>query len=132
MASQYGWAVKSQDVIAAFLQAKELTREVHVQPPKDISTEGRIWKLIKPMHGLDEARYLWYETLKDFLIELGCEQLMNDPAVFYYRTLDLEGMLTVHIDDLFSTGSNTFEEKIRVPLLKRFHFCMDYNCNHYK
>ena len=92
MAAQFGWSVKSQDVTAAFLQAKDLVREIHVQPPKDLKTEGKIWRLIKPMYGLDEASFLWYETLKEFLLGLGCEQLINDPAVFYYRTTQLEGM----------------------------------------
>ena len=122
MAAQFGWTVKSQDVTAAFLQAKDLVRVVHVQPPRDIITEGKIWKLVKPMYGLDEASFLWYETLKEFLLEMGCEQLVNDPAVFFYRTSQLEGMLTTHVDDLFSTGSKLFEQKIREPLLKRFNF----------
>ena len=122
MAAQYGWMVKTQDVTAAFLQAKDLIREVYVQPPRDIQVEGKIWKLIKPMYGLDEASYLWYETLKEYLLNLGCEQLVNDPAVFFYRKSELEGMLTVHVDDLFSTGNANFEEEIRKPLLKRFHF----------
>ena len=76
----------------------------------------------KTMYGLDEASFLWYETLKEFLLQLGCEQLMNDPAVFYYRKSHLEGMITTHVDDLFSAGSHTFEQDIRRPLLQRFNF----------
>ena len=82
MAAQHGWTVKSQDVTAAFLQAKDLIREVYVQPPKEIHKEGIIWKLVKPMYGLDEASFLWYQTLREFLLESGCEQLMNDTTVF--------------------------------------------------
>ena len=74
------------------------------------------------MYGLDEASFLWYETLKEFLLGLGCEQLMNDPAIFYYRTTQLEGMINTHVNDLFSTGSDIFELKIRKPLLKSFTF----------
>ena len=59
---------------------------------------------------------------KEFLLGSGCEQLMNDPAVFFFKTTKLEGMLTTHVDDLFSTGSDLFEEKIRGPMLKRFKF----------
>jgi len=83
MASQH-----SQNVTAAFLQAKDLGREVYVQPPKELHKDGRIWKLIKPMYGLDEASFLWYETLKEYLLELGCEQLMNDPAVFNLELIE--------------------------------------------
>ena len=52
------------------------------------------------------------QTLKEYLIEPGCEQLMNDPAVLFYRTTELKRMLTVHVGDLFSTGSRNFENKI--------------------
>ena len=31
-------------------------------------------------------------------------------------------MLTVHVDDLFSTGNDNFEKEVHKPLLKRFHF----------
>ena len=35
------------DIRAAFLQAKQLDREVFLQPPRDIKREGIIWKLKK-------------------------------------------------------------------------------------
>ena len=47
---------------------------------------------------------------------------MNNLAVFYYRSNELEGRLTTHVDNLFTTGSEKFEEEIRQPLLKRFNF----------
>ena len=43
------------DIRAAFLQAKTLDREVFVRPPKDIEKEGVIWKLLKPLYGIDDA-----------------------------------------------------------------------------
>ena len=48
------------DVRAAFLQAKQLEREVFLKPPKDIKKEKIIWKLKKPLYGLnDVSRRFW-------------------------------------------------------------------------
>ena len=38
------------DIRAAFLQAKQLDREVFLKPPQDIKREGIIWKLKKPLY----------------------------------------------------------------------------------
>ena len=47
--------IVSVDIRAAFLQSKELTREVFVVPPKDVVTEGKLWKLKKPLYGLNDT-----------------------------------------------------------------------------
>ena len=40
---------------AAFLQAKQPDIEVFMHPPKDIKREFYIWKLKKPLYGLNYA-----------------------------------------------------------------------------
>jgi len=53
---QRGWPVNSVDAERAFLQTKELSREVHVIPPKEAKApEGIIWRLLKPVYGLVDA-----------------------------------------------------------------------------
>ena len=48
------------DICAAFLQSKVLDRDVYVEPPSDIKKQGVIWKLRKPLYGLDDAsRKFW-------------------------------------------------------------------------
>ena len=90
------WQVKSQDVASACLQAKKLEREIYVTPPPECGyTEPTLWKLIRPMYGLDEASFLWYETIRDYLEEKGCKRPMSDPAFFYWhKDGKLEGILT--------------------------------------
>ena len=41
------------DIRAAFLQAKQLDRDVFLRPPKDIRKEGMIWKQNKTL--------IWFE-----------------------------------------------------------------------
>ena len=63
----------SMDIRAAFLQAKTLDIEVYMKPPEDIRKQGKIWKLLKPLYGLDDAsRKFWLkvkETLNKIRIE---------------------------------------------------------------
>ena len=52
--------LRSIDIRAAFLQARELDRDVFLMPPKDIRKEGYVWKLKKPLYGLNDAsRKFW-------------------------------------------------------------------------
>ena len=53
IAAQFGWEVITSDVTSAFLQSDKLDREVFVQPPSDIRVPGTLWRLEKPMYGLD-------------------------------------------------------------------------------
>ena len=43
MAANENFELKKIDISAAFLQAKQLDREVFLQPPKDIKRDGYIW-----------------------------------------------------------------------------------------
>lgn len=75
------------------------------------------------MYGLDEASYLWYETIKDFMEERGCKSPMNDPAFFYYIKYGrLQGIATTWVDDIFSCGSEVFQKDIMDPLTEKFKF----------
>ena len=47
VAANFDFEIASVDIRAAFLQSKELKRDVFVVPPKDISKLGVIWKFKK-------------------------------------------------------------------------------------
>ena len=72
---------------------------------------------------MDEASFLWYDTVKGFLENKGCRQPLADPAFFFYQKEGvLQGIATLWVDDIFSTGSDIFEEDIMKPLTERFKF----------
>ena len=57
------------NIRAAFLQAKQLDREVFLQPPKDIKRDGYIWKLKKPLYGLNDAsQKFWLRAKTSYII----------------------------------------------------------------
>ena len=59
--------LRSIDIWAAFLQAKELEREIYMVPPKDVKKESVLWKLKKPFYCLNDAsRKFWLKVKEDF------------------------------------------------------------------
>ena len=55
LSANLGFKLASVDICAAILQNKILHREVYVEHPSDIKKQGIIWKLKKPLYGLDDA-----------------------------------------------------------------------------
>ena len=51
--ADFKWA--SVHIRAAFLQSYVLDCDVFVQPPEDIRKQGIVWRLKKPLYGLDNA-----------------------------------------------------------------------------
>ena len=55
VAANEDFRLRSIYIRGAFLQAKDLDRDVYLMPPKDVRKEGYIWKLKKPLYGLNDA-----------------------------------------------------------------------------
>ena len=67
-----GFKMASVDITGAFLQSEKIDREIFVRPPPDIrkSNPGIIWKLNKPLYGLDDAcRRFYLKVLKIFNLQ---------------------------------------------------------------
>ena len=88
LAANQNFKVVSMDIRAAFLQAKTLDREVFVRPPNDIKKEGVIWKLLKPLYGLDGASRKFYLKVKETLKELRLKTLPGDDAFYYEQEVE--------------------------------------------
>ena len=97
-----------------------MDREVFLQPPKDIKREGYIWKLKKPLYGLNDAlRKFWFRVKKIFK-EIGLRKLDGDEAVYYMinEKGDLEGMVSTHVDDFDLAGKTKFVDKVTEEISK--------------
>ena len=55
LSANYHFKIASVDIRAAFLQSKVLDKEVYVEPLSEIKKQGIVWKLNKPLYGLDDA-----------------------------------------------------------------------------
>ena len=67
VAANEDFELRKIDIRAAFLQAKQLEREVFLKPPKDIKKEKIIWKLKKPLYGLNDASRKFWLRVKSIL-----------------------------------------------------------------
>ena len=125
VAAKNGWKIQTADIKCAFLQGKELDRDVFVRPPKERRIPGVIWKMLKRTYGFTDASRGFYLELSKALKDLGCIQSTLDPAVFPYfgKGKTLEGVTLTHVDDLLhGSGTDIFYENVMKPLKEIFKF----------
>ena len=117
--------IKTTDIKSAFLQSDDLSREVYIEPPKEVKEVGKIWKLVKPLYGLNDASLQFYNSVKSELIKLGMKQSKIDPALFFFKQVrngeeHLDGSIALHVDDFLHAGCEEFDEKVMNKLRLRF------------
>lgn len=117
-----GWEIETTDIKSAFLQSRALDRNVYVTPPVEANCpNNKLWKLKRGLYGLSDAAREFYMSLKDELLELGCQMSTMDNTFFYfYHENQLSGVLVSHIDDFLHAGNNQFEDTVMKKLRERF------------
>merc|ERR1712089_64630 len=82
---------------------------------------GVIWKLLKPLYGLDDASRKFCLKVKETLQELGLKTLPGDDA-FYYENIngELMGLNLSHVDDFTIAGDVEFVTRIVKGIQERF------------
>ena len=113
VAANENFNVVSIDIRAAFLQSKQLNRDVYVVPPRDIAKPGTLWKLKKPLYGLNDASRRFWLRLREVFEKENLKTLPGDEA-FYYKNVNgnLLGMIITHVDDFQVAGSDQFIDSI--------------------
>ena len=115
------WDVNSLDIKSAFLQGKDLEREIYVKPPKEANAEGKLWKLSRCVYGIDDSSRYWYFRLKEELIKLGCKCSKLDPAVFtLHQSSELQGILIIHVDDILWSGNEILKLQVIEDIRRTF------------
>ena len=71
------------DIRATFLQSRSLDRDVFMLPPPDIRKQGIIWRLKKPLYGLDDASRKFWLRVKEVLKGIGLKVMEGDEAFYY-------------------------------------------------
>ena len=128
LCASFNWKIESLDITAAFLQSENIDRTVYIRPPKDIKKKGVVWKLTKPMYGLGDSARLWYLTLKQHLLSLGCKMSKLDQTVFrFYENGKLSGVLVTHVDDLLYAGDTKFHQTVIKSIMNRFKISRQYS-----
>ena len=79
-----GWEINSPDIKSAFLQGKEISRDLFVKPLKEAKTD-KLWKLLKTVYGLNDVSRTWYLRVRDeFIISGACVSKYNE-VIFYWH-----------------------------------------------
>ena len=90
----------SVDIRAAFLQSRTLDRDVFMLPPPNIRKPGIIWRLKKPLYGLDDTSQKFWLQVKEVLKEIGLKVMEGDEAFYYlHRDGELIGAVITHVDN---------------------------------
>ena len=107
------WAI---DIKGAYLQSNKLDRDIFIRPPPDIrKVEGEdiVWKLNKPMYGLDDSGRKFYLKVKEILTGLEFDEMYEDNAFFYLnKNGNLLAMISSHVDDFKIAASEEFGNQI--------------------
>ena len=97
------WELHSIDVKGAFLQGKEIERQVIVRPPREAETDN-LWVLIKCAYGLADAPRSWYLKIRETLIKLGATPSKLDNGIFLFIETELYGVVVLYVDDIMWSG----------------------------
>ena len=109
------WTIHSMDVKGAFLQGKELDRQVVIRPPREAAT-SKIWMLKKCAYGLADAPRRWYLRIREELINAGATPSRFDNGIFtFMQSGALQGIAILHVDDVMWAGN----EAIIMPSITR-------------
>ncbi|GAB1599883.1 hypothetical protein Ahia01_000265800 [Argonauta hians] len=110
IAASEKWKMKSLDIKSAFLQGKNIERDVYLIPPAEVSNGKVLWKLNKVIYGLSDASRMWYLKVKEVLESLGMKMSIYDEALFYFKVSGkLCGLIAIHVDDFLHVGNCEFE-----------------------
>ena len=75
------WSLNSIEIKSAFLQRKEIIRQVYLKPPKDFAWEQKVWLLKKTVYGLSDGSKSWYTKVKEELLKLNVKVSKYDPGL---------------------------------------------------
>ena len=107
------WAI---DIKGAYLQSNPIDRDSFVRPPPDIQQtmdDDIVWKLNKPMYGLDDSGRKCYLKIKEILTEVKFEEMNEDNALFYiHQSSHLVAMISCHVDNFKIVSSEEYSPKI--------------------
>ena len=122
------WKINSIDIKAAFLQGKQINRDVFLRPPKESQCNGKLWKLKKVVYGLSDASRVWYLRVVEELKILQVEASKFDKAFFIWKSDGkVEGLMVVHVDNFLWAGSESFFSYVIKPLKSIFKISKEFD-----
>ena len=124
MVASQGWSLVNFDVSTAFLQGKGDGRKLGIKAPEEIREALKMGpkdqcQLEGGAYGRIDAPFLWFQTFKGTLEELGFVQSPFDACTFALVTPTkddkphVRGVLGIHVDDGIGGGDAYFTAAIQ-------------------
>ena len=90
-----------------------------ILPPPDLQKPGIIWRLKKPLYGLDDASRKFWLRVKEVLREIGLKVMEGDEAFYYlHQDEELKGAVITHVDDFTLAGTAHFIKEVLEAVAK--------------
>ena len=117
-------------VKTAFLQGHRLDRDVFIKPPKEAACQQTvIWKLLKPVYGLQDASLRWFARVCEELKKIGFTACPFEPTLFIFvKDGQLLGLVSFHFDDFLFIGSEYFSQTATCKLKNTFTIGKFFKC----
>ena len=98
-----------------------MSRSVFLKQPKEMNLQKKLLKLKRSVYGLVDAPRKWYQKVRSELEKIGCIVSKFDPGVFYVKVNhETICLLCVHVDDVWWTGTQSFQNMVLIPLRQVF------------
>ena len=108
----------TMDVTGAFLYGN-IRRNVYIElPSEERGSRNVVGRLNKALYGLRDAPLIWAEEVQSTLKEVGLQNCVTNPCVFFDTNRDVQ--VVVHVDDLMMVGPRAELERIRAHLAERY------------
>ena len=122
LAASKDWEIQTTDIKSAFVQGKDISRDMSISPPEESDTrKGKIWKLKKTLYGLIDAARQFHDSTEEVLLKLGMTQSQVDPTLYYLEEQGhVIGALVTHVDDFMHCGEDSLNEKVMNKLRQKF------------
>ena len=117
-----GHKPRKMDISTAFLQGKELTRPVYIEPPVEANVdESECWLLLKGVYGLSEASRMWYERVHEVMLMGKFKRSAVDPALYFkYDGDNLLCVFLCHVDDFLYGGEDSEVSELEKLIERHF------------
>ena len=110
------WKIRSFDIQTG---SRQDGRILGIEPPVEMRSHMNLqpWEcceLLKSAYGLVNAPLLWFEELKNAMLNLHFKMSPLDPCAFVLPKTDGSGIhgIVVHVDDGLGAGDEVFEQAI--------------------
>src|ERR1041384_1825491 len=136
LAVQNHLSMQLMDVVTAYLYGS-LDSDIYMKVPDGISAPNAsakrnmyCVKLNKSLYGLKQSGRMWYNRLKEFLLNKGYPNNDDCPCVFIMRSQIGFCIILVYVDDLNIIGNTQDIDEFEMKDLGKTKFCLGLQLEH--